>query len=133
MADLAVTGDSVDGTAGKDPICTRRFLTQMATSYLQGHDPREPLASPIYGDYRGLPPLLVQAAENEALYADAVRMVDGARRDGVEVALETYVDTVHVFQLFDFLPESMRALASISEFAQSVLRPAITGPPSPAR
>ena len=133
MADLAVTGDTVDATAGKDPICTRRFLTQMATSYLQGHDPREPLASPIYGDYAGLPPLLVQAAENEALYADAVRMVDAARRDRVEAELETYADTVHVFQLFDFLPESARALEKLSGFAQAVSArggsdPTLSGP-----
>jgi salicylate hydroxylase len=122
MADLAITGRTVDGTAGKDPICTRRLLTQMATSYLQGHDPREPLASPIYGDYRGLPPLLVQTAENEALYADAVRMAEAARRDGVHVELDAYHDTVHVFHVFDFLPESRRALARISEFTQAVSR-----------
>jgi salicylate hydroxylase len=120
MAELAVTGETVDATAGKDPICTRRFLTQMATSYLQGHDPREPLASPIYGDYRGLPALLVQAAENEALYADAARMADAARRDGVQVEFDTYADTVHVFQMFDFLPESAQALTRISEFVRAV-------------
>jgi salicylate hydroxylase len=120
MADLGITGDTVDAAAGADPISTRILLTQMAATYLQGHDPREPLASPIHGDYRGLPPLLVQVAENEALYADATRMVDAARRDGVEVELDTYPDSVHVFQVFDFLPESAAALARIGSFAATV-------------
>lgn len=93
-----------------------------AAGCLQGTDPRDPLASPIYGSFGGLPPLLVQVAENEALYADATRMADAARRDGVSVELDTYSDTVHVFQMFDFLPESTAALDRIAEFAVTVSR-----------
>jgi salicylate hydroxylase len=117
MADLALTGPSIDAADG-DPISTRPLLTQMATSYLQGHDPRDPLASPVYGDFRDLPPLLVQVARNEALYSDAERIAEAAQRDGVRVALDTYDDSVHVFQIFDFLPEARAALSRISEFAE---------------
>jgi salicylate hydroxylase len=63
----------------------------------------------------------VQVAENEALYADATRMVDAARRDDVDVELDTYCDSVHVFHLFDFLPESAAALARIGAFAATVI------------
>jgi salicylate hydroxylase len=94
----------------------------MASSYLQGVDPRDPLASPVYGDYRGLPPLLVQAADTEALYADATRIADTARRDGVDVKLDTYTDTVHGFHMFNFLPESAAALERIGEFTATVCR-----------
>ena len=93
----------------------------MATSYLQGHDPRDPLASPVYGDFRGLPPLLVQVASNEALYSDAQRVADAARSDGVHVEVDQYPDTVHVFQIFDFLPEATAALSRIGEFAETVV------------
>ena len=120
MGDMAVSGDTVDTAAGVDPICTRTVLTQIASSYLQGVDPRDPLASPVYGDYRGLPPLLVQAADTEALYADATRIADAARRDGVDVKLDTYTDTVHGFQMFNFLPESAAALERIGEFSATV-------------
>jgi hypothetical protein len=123
MADLGITGDTVDAAAGADPISTRILLTQMAATYLQGHDPREPLASPIHGDYRGLPPLLVQVAENEALYADATRMVDAARRDGVEVELDTYPDSVHVFQVFDFLPRVGRRAGPNRQLRRHRVRP----------
>jgi salicylate hydroxylase len=122
MADMALTGASID-EVHSDPISTRPLLTQMATSYLQGHDPRDPLASPVYGDFCGLPPLLVQVAENEALYADAQRVADAARRDGVQVEVDRYPDTVHVFQMFDFLPEATAALVRIGEFAETVVRP----------
>lgn len=66
--------------------------------------------------------MLAQVAENEALYADATRMADAARRDGVSVELDTYSDRVHVFQMFDFLPESTTALDRIAEFAVTVSR-----------
>ena len=121
MADMALTGASIDDVDG-DPISSRTLLTQMATSYLQGHDPRDPLASPVYGDFRGLPPLLVQVASNEALYSDAAWVADAARRDGVQVEVDRYPDTVHVFQIFDFLPEATAALARIGEFARTVLQ-----------
>ena len=120
MADLAITGATVDQAAGTDPICTRILLTQMATNYLQMHDPRDPLASPVYGNYADLPPLLVQVAENEALFSDAARMVAAAERDGVEAELDTYADSVHVFPIFDFLPESAAALSRIGSFARTV-------------
>jgi salicylate hydroxylase len=58
-------------------------------------------------------------AENEALYSDAVRVVDAARRDGVEVELDLYQDSVHVFQIFDFLPESASAIRRIGEFVRN--------------
>jgi salicylate hydroxylase len=126
MADMALTGASID-EAGGDPISTRPLLTQMAASYLQGHDPRDPLASPAYGDFGGLPPLLVQVAENEALYSDAQRVADAALRDGVRVEIDRYPDTVHVFQIFDFLPEAAAALARIGEFAKTVVQSSARG------
>ncbi|MFZ0376252.1 MAG: alpha/beta hydrolase fold domain-containing protein, partial [Solirubrobacteraceae bacterium] len=126
MADMALTGASIDEADG-DPISTRPLLTQMAASYLQGHDPRDPLASPVYGDFGGLPPLLVQVAENEALYSDAQRVADAALRDGVRAEIDRYPDTVHVFQIFDFLPEATAALARIGEFAKTVVQPSTPG------
>jgi salicylate hydroxylase len=116
MADFAVTGESVDATAGKDPICTRTLLTQFAANYLQTHDPRDPYISPIYGMFGGLPPMLVQVARNEALYSDAERMVAAARRDQVDVEFEVYDDTVHIFPIFTYLPESRQALKTIGDF-----------------
>lgn len=120
MADFAITGESVDAADGADPICTRTLLTQMATNYLQGSDPHDPYVSPVYGHYSGLPPILVQAATNEALFSDAQRVVEGARKAGVDVAGDFYEDSVHVFQIFDFLPEARSAMERIRSFVGEV-------------
>lgn len=100
---------------------TRSPPGRSSPSYLQGHDPRDPLASPIYANLQGLPPILIQVAENEALYSDSVRLADAARRHGVTVSLDTYADSVHVFPLFDFLPETEVALERVSRFVEDVV------------
>ena len=60
--------------------------------------------------------MLVQVAENEALYSDSQRMVEAASRDGIDVDLDIYMDSVHVFPVFDFLPESREVLKRVSKF-----------------
>jgi salicylate hydroxylase len=121
MADLCLGGETIDTCADTDPICTREFLTNMASLYLQGHDPADPLASPLYADLRGLAPLLVQVATNEALFSDAHRLVTAARSADVPAELDTYEDSVHVFSLFDFLPEARRSLDRVAEFVRTVI------------
>ncbi|MGH3578701.1 MAG: alpha/beta hydrolase, partial [Mycobacterium sp.] len=120
MADLTLSGSTIDARAETEPICTREFLTNVASLYLQGRDPAAPLASPVHGDLRGLPPLLIQAAENEALFSDAERLAATARDADVHVEFETYPDSVHVFPLFAFLPEAVAAIDHIAQFARDV-------------
>lgn len=122
MTDMAITGQSIDETAGQDPVglsigpSTRILLTQMSAYYMQGHDSKDPLASPIFGSLNGLPPMLVQVARNEALFSDAERLVKAAERDGVDVKLSAYEDSVHVFPMFDFLPEAEEAIKEVCAF-----------------
>jgi acetyl esterase/lipase len=51
--------------------------------YLGKADPRNPLASPVLGDYRGLPPLLIQVGEHEMLRDDSIRVAKKADRPGL--------------------------------------------------
>jgi salicylate hydroxylase len=118
MADLAITGPSVDEVGDREPAAKRSLLTTFATSYLQGHDPLDPLASPVYGYFEKLPPLLIAVGRNESLFSDSVLIAEAARRDGVEVQLDIYDDTVHVFPMFDFLPEASQAVARIGDFTR---------------
>lgn len=119
LADLEVGGLSVDERKGQDPVLDRDLLTEMSASYLQGHDPRDPLASPIHGDFTGLPPLLVHASASEALVDDARRVFDVARASGVDAELRLFEDTVHVFPLLSFLPEAREALSDFAAFVKS--------------
>lgn len=86
---------------------------------LSGQNPKHPLISPVYGDYRGLPPMLIQVGGVEALLDDAVRVASHAREAGVEVRLDVHQDMVHVFQIFSsFLPEAQRAVREFAAFVR---------------
>jgi monoterpene epsilon-lactone hydrolase len=81
--DLALTSPSMLSRVAADPIWSAAALAQMARHYLGNADPRNPLASPVYSDRRGLPPVLIHVGDAEVLLDDALRYADGA--DGVEV------------------------------------------------
>ncbi|MGH3633645.1 MAG: alpha/beta hydrolase fold domain-containing protein, partial [Mycobacterium sp.] len=74
VVDLTLHGATIDARADTEPICSREFLTNVASLYLQGRPPADPLASPLFGGLRDFPPLLIQVAENEALLSDAERL-----------------------------------------------------------
>jgi monoterpene epsilon-lactone hydrolase len=82
--------------AAHDPLVQREAALSMAAAYLAGQDPRTPLASPIYADLRGLPPLLIQVGTAETLLDDARRLADRARAVGVTVDLEVWDHMIHV-------------------------------------
>src|SRR5262249_42936926 len=70
-ADLTLTSESVDTRAEFDPMCSRESLSPSAESYLDGLDPKTPLASPRYADLDGLPPLLIHVGDHEVLLDDS--------------------------------------------------------------
>src|SRR5438552_1164232 len=72
--DLEASGESMTTKAGADPLIDREGLDQMAAHYLGGADARTPLASPLYADLAGLPPVLIQVGTAEVLLDDAVRL-----------------------------------------------------------
>jgi acetyl esterase/lipase len=93
-------------------------MPEFRDRYLKKTDPRNPLASPVFGDYRGLPPLLIQVGEHEMLRDDSIRVAKKARSDGISAKLEVWPGMVHVFQIRG-LPESRRAIQRIADFIQS--------------
>ncbi len=116
--DLALTGNSVESV--DDPFVTRKGLELLARSYLQGADPKSPMASPLYADYSSLPPLLIQVGTRELLLDDSVRVAEKAKSAGVDVILEKYEGVVHLWHWFGpNIPESIRSVARIGEFILS--------------
>ena len=103
-----------------DPIISARTMPEFRDLYLGKTDPRNPLASPVFGDYRGIPPLLIQVGEHEMLRDDSVRVAKKASSDGTPVKFEVWPGMVHVFQIRG-LPESRAAIAQIAEFMRSKL------------
>ncbi|MFF3652022.1 alpha/beta hydrolase [Streptomyces sp. NPDC002181] len=96
--DLTLSGASIRSKEGADPIFTEADVRAYADLYVGAGDRAHPLASPVFADLTGLPPLLVQAGANELLLDDAVRLAGRAGADGVEVTLEVLPGLPHVFQ-----------------------------------
>ena len=112
FCDLTVSSPST--RTGSDPWFNRDVLRLYAASYLHDADPLSPLVSPAHADLRGLPPLLIHVAADEALLDDAVSLARAAEDAGVDVTLRIVEDSVHSFVLFDFLPEVDEALAGFA-------------------
>lgn len=105
-----------------DPIISARTMPVFRDHYLGKADPRDPLASPVFGDYRGLPPLLIQIGEHEMLRDDGIRAARKARADGIEVILQVWPGMFHVFHSHEpLLPEARAAIEHIGEFVRSSL------------
>jgi acetyl esterase/lipase len=121
--DLAATGASVRENALADPMLPASRIAEAAAAYAGATALDHPWLSPLYGDYTGLPPLLILAGSTEILRDDAARVAERARAAGVTADLQIWRDAPHVFPIFaDILPEGRRALAHIADFVARVRR-----------
>jgi monoterpene epsilon-lactone hydrolase len=126
MTDLTVSGDSYTSKAGLDPNITAEAIRTRARDYLGESDPANPLASPIFANLTGLPPLLIQAGSHEVLLDDATRLAVKAAADNVAVILDITPGVPHVFQAFAaFLEEGEAALTRAAAFATSHINGAV--------
>jgi acetyl esterase/lipase len=124
-ADLTVSGESISAKAAVDPALTPEGLRRRAVDYVPAGDPRTELASPLFADLTGLPPLLIQAGSHEILLDDATKLAARAATADVAVRLEVTPGVPHVFQGFAaMLDEANAALTSAGEF----LRAHLAGP-----
>jgi len=118
--DMEGTGNSVESKAAKDPMADVEGLRGMARKYLGDRDPRTPLASPLYADFHGLPPMLIQVGEAEILLDDSTRVAERAKAAGVSVELEIWDDMIHVWHVFaKLLPEAQQAIDKIGNFVRA--------------
>ncbi|MBV9790835.1 MAG: alpha/beta hydrolase [Chloroflexi bacterium] len=121
--DLTMSGASVQSRAAIDPLTTLRGFQRAAAWYVGAGDLKQPLASPLYADLHGLPPLLIQVGDHELLLSDATRLAEQARAAGVEVTLEVWDEMWHVWQAWaGALPEGRQAIERIGAFVQRALK-----------
>jgi monoterpene epsilon-lactone hydrolase len=120
--DLATTGASMESKASEDPIVSREMLFGWGKLYLADHDPRTPLASPLYADLHHIPPLLIQVGSAEVLLDDSIRLAERASAAGVNTTLEVWPDMIHVWQSFAvILHEARQAIERIGKFVRTHL------------
>jgi monoterpene epsilon-lactone hydrolase len=116
--DLEGLGASMTERDALDPMIHKKGLVETAALYLNGADPRSPLAAPLYADLTGLPPLLIQVGALETLYDDSARLAARAKAAGVDVTFEEWPDLWHVFQAMAMLPEAREATDKIGAFVR---------------
>lgn len=120
--DLEMTGASMASKAAVDPLIQKAYLEDLARQYLAGADPRDPRASPLLGDMRGLPPLLISSGSAETLLDDSVRLAGAAALADVRVTLEVWPGMIHAFPLFfEQLSDGAEALARAGAFVRETL------------
>ncbi len=98
--DLTLSGTTFFDKQAVDPILTPEGVRLRVPDYVGGAAPSDPYISPIFGDLRGLPPMLIQVGSHEILLSDAVRLAGRAADADVTVTLEVVPGVPHVFQAY---------------------------------
>jgi phosphinothricin tripeptide acetyl hydrolase len=115
--DLTCRAESYVSKAAVDPIVRRAGVEEMARAYLGTTPATRPLASPLFADLRGLPPLLIHVGSDEVLLDDSRQLAERARAAGVETTLEVYERMIHVWHWFlPMLDEAQTAIEAIGRF-----------------
>ena len=117
--DLAMSGDSHITHGKRDPMLSVEGALLGARHYLGGASPTNPLASPLYDNFKDLPPLLIHVGGNEILLDDSLRLAERTRAANVETTLKVWPDLPHVFQAARFLPEARASVNEIAEFLKA--------------
>ena len=117
--DMTGSGDSIIANSQHDPMFVSEDIQRYAAVYLGDHSPRDPLASPLFADLRGLPPMLIQVGRNEVLLDDAVALHERVAAANGKSELRIYAHVPHGWHYGSpFVPETRRALREVAEFIE---------------
>ena len=120
--DLTMSGDTWTCNKAKDIMLDTRNIRTCIEIYLREADPRSPLASPLFADLHGLPPILIQVGSEECLLSDCTRFAEKAREAGSPVTLEVWDGMQHVWQYAaSFMPEGKQAISKIGEYVDTIM------------
>jgi acetyl esterase/lipase len=117
LTDLTLGGASWETRAAADPYFTRSQALGLVPLYLGDHDRKDPLASPLYGDPTGLPPVRVHVGDDEVLLDDSRQYVERAVAAGVDARVDIWEGLPHVFlSAVGQLAAADRALDAVGAF-----------------
>jgi acetyl esterase/lipase len=121
--DLTNTNETYRTKADVDKMFSLASATEASGLYLKGQDPKSPLASPVFADLAGLPPLLILVGEAEVLLDDSRALAERASAAGVPNELFVYADMPHVWMLhYPAYPEAAQAFDQMASFVARVTR-----------
>ena len=123
--DLTLSGESMTRQRDTEVILTQQALADAAAQYLGKTSAQHPLASPLFADLSGLPPVLIQVTDAEVLYSDSTRFAEAAARQGVKTTLQVAPGLWHDWHLYaGQMPEADVALHHIKQFCDERLKSA---------
>jgi monoterpene epsilon-lactone hydrolase len=116
--DLTMSGSTLSSKDAIDPLIHKQYLIELADAYVPaGMDRKDPLVSPLYGDLKGFPPILIQVGSAETLLDDATRFAAVAGAADARVTLEIWPQMIHAWPLWNAHVEAgRRALARAGDF-----------------
>jgi len=124
-ANLEHTGISMTNRETIDVLNTKAGLVFLARVFLQGALPNHPMASPVFADVTGLPPIMVQMGEAELMLTDGMRLATHLAENRVRMTLEVWPHLFHAWHFVANLqPEARQALESAALFLEQCLRDA---------
>jgi acetyl esterase/lipase len=119
MADLTGVGDSFSTNAMVDNVLVSRdgICDPAARFYAHGHDLKDPLLSPVYGDMHGFPPAILTTGTRDLLLSNTVRVHRKLKDSGVEAELNVFEAMAHGgYSRDDTAPETHQAFGDIAQF-----------------
>lgn len=123
LTDLTYSGASFCVNASRDVVLPAERAKDMSEMYLDGHDPADPMVSPVNADFTGAPPVWVNVGDTEILLDDARRVVKAMQGQGVDVQMTIARDLPHVWTLFhNVLPEARDTLDELAAWIRPLLR-----------
>ena len=121
--DLSQSSETFVTNADTDPTISKQYLDRMSGYYLNGTDPKDPIASPLFSDLSDLPPILIQVGNLETMYGESIAYAQKAVAAGVTVVFEPYDDVIHGWHnqayVIPDIPESLLSLDRIGNFIRS--------------
>lgn len=119
VVDSRPRSDTYATLKGSDPVFGAHGAEGLSTVfslYAPGGDPKDPLISPIEGDFTGLPPMLIHVGSREVFLGDSARLAEKARRAGVNASLRVFDGLFHLFHLHWEMEDSKAAHQDIADF-----------------
>lgn len=113
--DMTASGESYTRRAQLDPTITMEYIHAVRKAYAGDADLNDPMLSPLFGDFKGFPPTLIQVGSNELLFSDSERLRDRMRSAGVLCQMEEWEEMWHVFQMLP-IKKAAEAMEHVSEF-----------------
>jgi monoterpene epsilon-lactone hydrolase len=122
--DLTNSAFTYDSRSSADKLFSKTSADEARALYLGDHDPQDPLASPLFGAWSGMPPLLILVGDAEVLLDDAAQLASVAAAAGVDVEHHVYSEMPHVWPIsYPAYPEAVDAVMQVADFVQRVTKP----------